>query len=66
MNWRIWLTILLLLPNLARAEPLRFATWNIENFWHVEVESLRGPYCGRDTIRFAEDYEAIRGVISPA
>lgn len=47
----------------AMAEPFRFATWNIENFWHVAGESLRGPYRGRDTIRLAGDYRAIRATI---
>jgi len=47
----------------SQAETLRFATWNIENFWHVPGESLRGPYRGRDTVRETEDYGRIRELI---
>ena len=56
--------LLLLCPFTAAAETVRIATWNIENFWHVEGESLRGPYKGRDQIRYAEDYAALRQVIA--
>lgn len=63
MNWKLWTSVFFLLPGVASAQTLRFATWNIENFWHVEGESLRGPHKGRDTIRYAEDYDHIREVI---
>ena len=65
MSWKIWLSLFCILsPLAAHSQTLRFATWNIENFWHVEGESLRGPYKGRDTIRFAHDYAAIQATIA--
>ncbi|WP_305988084.1 endonuclease [Roseibium sp. MMSF_3544] len=43
---------------------LRLATWNIENFWHVEGEHLRPNRDGsQGTTRYGEDYKAIRQVI---
>ena len=43
---------------------LRLATWNIENFWHVEGEHLRPQRDGsQGTTRVSEDYDAIRQVI---
>lgn len=60
---RLCLLLVLIVPGPGQAETLRFATWNIENFWHVAGESLRGPYRGRDTIRSQADYAAIRAVI---
>ena len=57
------LTSLVVSP-LAGAQPLRFATWNIQNFWHVPGESLRGPYRGQDTIRTVQDYEALHAQIA--
>ena len=64
MSWRYWISLFALLPGLAYAQNLRVASWNIENFWHVEGESLRGPYKGRDTIRSAQDYTALRAIIA--
>ena len=44
--------------------PLRFATWNIANFWHVEGEHLRPKRNGDPgQTRSAADYDAIRDVI---
>ena len=46
------------------AAPLRLATWNIANFWHVEGEHLRpAANGGPGLIRSGADYDAIRGVI---
>ena len=58
------LFVLLFLLNPAQADTFRFASWNIENFWHVEGKSLRGPYKHRDTVRFARHYDLIREVIA--
>ena len=47
----------------SRAQTLRVATWNIENFWHVEGGIFAGPYKGRDTLRYKDDYAALRATI---
>lgn len=62
MILRLWLSLFLTLASICsvQAETLRFATWNIENFWHIEGESLRGPYRGWDRVRSALDYAALK------
>ncbi len=65
MNWKLWASLAsLIISPLASAQPLRFATWNIQNFWHVPGESLRGPYRGQDTIRTVQDYGTLRAQIA--
>lgn len=65
MNLKLWTSLCLLsFASAAQAETLRVATWNIENFWHVAGESLRGPYKGRDQVRTAQDYDDLRAVIA--
>ena len=51
-------------PGLAGAQTLTVATWNIENFWHVPAQSLRGPHQGREVKREAGDYAALRALIA--
>ncbi len=47
----------------AQAADLRFATWNIANFWHVPGEYLRPARDGGPgLIRLRSDYDGLRGV----
>ena len=67
MSWRRWTSALLFalaLSGGAAGEVFRVATWNIENFWHIPGESLRGPYKGRDQVRSVDDYAALRATIA--
>ena len=66
MNWKPWLSLVLIFwpYGASGQQTLRVATWNIENFWHIAGESLRGPYRGRDTIRYDGDYAALRATIA--
>ena len=48
----------------SQAADVRFATWNIANFWHVPGEYLRPARGGGPgLIRLRADYDAIRAVI---
>jgi len=48
----------------AQAGDLRFATWNIANFWHVPGEYLRPARDGGPgLIRLRSDYDGLRAVI---
>ncbi len=48
----------------AQACDLRFATWNIANFWHVPGEYLRPARGGAPgLIRLRSDYDGLRAVI---
>jgi endonuclease/exonuclease/phosphatase family metal-dependent hydrolase len=61
------ITLLLLLAGVvqsASASDVRFATWNIANFWHVPGEYLRPARGGGPgLIRLRSDLAAIRAVI---
>ena len=48
----------------AQAGDLRFATWNIANYWHVPGEYLRPTRGGGPgLIRLRADYDGLRAVI---
>jgi len=48
----------------AQAADIRFATWNIANFWHVPGEYLRPARDGGPgLIRLRSDYDGLRAVI---
>jgi len=60
----VLLVCLAIAPVPASAADVRFATWNIANFWHVPGECLRPARDGGPgLIRLRSDLEGIRGVI---